>query len=94
MLVGMNDAVSKTVAMLVAAVKAQGLVPTVRVGWRGDAMVSVEEDQSRFVGFSHSVRVGRFDVYESGRFQEFNEAGVKIAAFTPELEALRFRRAG
>lgn len=88
----MNDAMSKTVAMVTAAAQAMGYKVTVREDYRS-ATVFVDEDQSRFVGFSYAVSLGHVTVYENGRWQAYETRGVPMMKATAELDALRFRRA-
>ena len=88
----MNNATTATVEILKAAVKAHGYFAHVREEYRG-ATVFVESDQSRFVGYYRRVSLGRVDVFESGRWQAFETSGVSIMKVSPELDAIRFRRA-
>jgi hypothetical protein len=88
----MNDAMRATVDMVVAAVKARGYEPFVREELH-TVTVFLEEDQSRFAGFSYKVATGDVTVYESGRWSERRTAGVELMMTRPELEARRFRRA-
>lgn len=81
----------KTVAMVVDSVKARqaGLSTHVRKELH---TVTIFVDQ---VFEGRSTMVGRVTVYESGRWQEFGygDSGTKLMDVSPDLEALRFRRA-
>lgn len=85
----MNDAVSKTVSMLVAAARAMGNKPG-NFQKRGLDWGHVHVDCPR--SGSH---LGVIVVYASGRWSEqrMSESGAALVRVSPEIEALRFRRA-